>query len=129
MKPNPYQIYQQNTVQTSGPQLILMLYDGAIRFTRLAIEGIEQKDFGKTNTNLIKAQKIVHELSASLDFNYEISKNLAALYEYMMHQLIEANIRKDVGPAKEVLGHLMDLKATWTTAIRSNAPTASVQQI
>ncbi len=109
--------------------MILMLYDGAIRFTRLGIEGIEQRDFGKTNTNLIKAQKIVHELSASLDFNYEISKNLAAIYEYMMHQLIEANIRKDVGPAKEVLDHLMDLKSTWTTAIRSNAPSSSVQQI
>ncbi|RJX36948.1 flagellar export chaperone FliS [Paenibacillus pinisoli] len=115
---NPYQKYQQSSVQTASPeQLILMLYDGAIRFTRTSIEAIEQHDFTKANQNLQKAQRIINELIASLDFQFEVSNKLMSIYEYMLHQLIQANIQKQKAPASEVLAHLIDLKETWSRAM------------
>lgn len=115
---NPYQKYQQAAVQTSGPQLILMLYDGAIKFVRAGIEGIEGRSAEKANTNLQKAQRIIHELIASLNFDYEVSGNLVRVYEYWIHQLIQANSRKTVEPAREVLNFMVDLRETWATAMK-----------
>lgn len=97
-----------------------MLYDGAIRFVRTAIEGLKQKDAEKSNLNLGKAQSIISELTASLDNSFEISASLAALYEYMGHLLIEANIKKEEAPAEEALGYLMDLRETWNQAIKAS---------
>ena len=121
MNTNPYMKYQQATVQTSGPQLLLMLYDGAIKFVRLGIEGIQQRSLDKANTNLLKAQNIVHELTAALNFDYEVSKNLAAIYEYMIYQLIQANMKKDIAPAQNVLEHLIELRDTWAIAARRSS--------
>ncbi|MFC5653071.1 flagellar export chaperone FliS [Paenibacillus solisilvae] len=113
----PHQKYQQSSVQTASPgKLIIMLYDGAIRFVKQGIDAIEHKNIASANENLIKAQNIVHELVASLDFKYEISNGLALLYEYMLHRLIESNVRKDIVPASEVLSYLTDLKAAWLQA-------------
>ncbi|WP_219834394.1 flagellar export chaperone FliS [Paenibacillus sp. R14(2021)] len=126
MVPNPYEKYQQQSVQTASPaQLIIMLYDGAIRFIKQGIEAIDHRNIEKANTNLIKAQNIVHELIASLNFQYPISSELAQIYEYMLHQLISANMKKDKEPAVEVLSHLIDLKASWTQAPKP-APAASI---
>jgi len=121
MNTNPYMKYQQTAVQTSGPQLLLMLYDGAIRFTRAGIEGIQQRNMQQSNDNLIKAQRVIHELVASLNFEYELSHNLVQVYEYMVHQLIQANTRKETAPAQDVLNHLLELRATWGAAIRRSA--------
>ena len=122
MNTNPYMKYQQATVQTSGPQLLLMLYDGAIKFVRFGIEGIQQNKLEQANTNLIKAQKIIHELIAALNFEYVISQNLVLIYEYMIGQLIKANMRKSVAPAQEVLGYLNEMKEAWAQAAKSPAP-------
>jgi len=119
--------YQQTAVQTSGPQLLLMLYDGAIRFTRAGIEGIQQKDLQKSNTNLIKSQQVIHELVASLNFDYELSRNLVQIYEYMIHRLITANTSKNIEAAQEVLNHLLELKATWSEAVRKSAQVETQQ--
>ncbi|MFD0673628.1 flagellar export chaperone FliS [Cohnella sp. GCM10027633] len=123
---NPYQKYQQAAVQTSGPQLILMLYDGAIKFVRAGIEGIEGRNAEKANANLQKAQRIINELIASLNFDYEVSSNLVLVYEYWIHQLIQANSRKVVEPAREVLNYLVDVRETWATAMKK--PTVESMQ-
>lgn len=114
---SPYQKYQQSSIQTASPaQLLIMLYDGAIRFVRLGIDGIEKEQYDVANTNLIKAQAVINELIASLDTNYEISSNLSQIYEYFIYQIIQANIRKQAQPAREVLGLLQQLKLTWEEA-------------
>ncbi|MBB6632585.1 flagellar export chaperone FliS [Cohnella thailandensis] len=116
---NPYQKYQQASVQTaSGPQLLLMLYDGAIRFVRLGIEGINKRNIELANNSLIKAQAIVHELIAGLNYDYPIAKDLLSLYEYFVHRLIQANIKKDVSIAEEVLNHLLELREAWGEAVK-----------
>ncbi|WP_411348137.1 flagellar export chaperone FliS [Paenibacillus sp. WLX2291] len=114
---SPYQKYQQTQAQTaSKPKLLIMLYDGVLRFIRAGIEGIEEKDHTKANTNLCKAQAIVHELVSSLNFDYPIANELLAVYEYCLRLLIDANVKKDIFPATEVLEHLSELREAWLEA-------------
>ncbi|SDX28504.1 flagellar export chaperone FliS [Paenibacillus sp. CF384] len=122
---NPYQKYQQLSVQTASPaQLLVMLYDGAIRFVKQGIEAIENNNIEKANTFLIKAQNVVHELIASLNYNYPIATELVRIYEYMLYQLITANTKKEKEPAIEVLTYLVDLKESWLQASKSNQSTS-----
>jgi flagellar protein FliS len=116
---NPYNKYQESSVQTATPgQLVILLYDGAIRFTRSAMEEVENKRYETANQFFFKAQSIIHELIASLDSDVEFSKNLYAIYEYMLHQLIQANFRKSAEPAREVLQYLLELRDSWRQAIK-----------
>ncbi|MBJ6361935.1 flagellar export chaperone FliS [Paenibacillus sp. GCM10012307] len=117
---SPYDKYRQSSVQTSTPgQLLLMLYDGAIRFVRGGIGAITDQDYQKANTLLGKAQSIISELRITLDYSYEISQQLSSLYEYMNHLLIQANVKKETGPAEEVLGYLIDLRESFAQAAKS----------
>lgn len=117
---SPYQKYRQAQAETaSKPKLLIMLYDGAIRFTKVGIEGISSRNFEVANNNLIKSQAIIHELVSSLNFDYPISNDLVRLYEYMLRLLIEANLKKEIGPAEEVLGYLVELRETWVEASKS----------
>ena len=114
---SPYEKYRQSSVQTSTPaQLVIMLYDGAIRFVRTAMDGLSKQDYEKTNLNFGKAQTIVSELMSTLDHSYEVSENLYKLYEYTNFLLIEANIRKSPEKAEEAIGYLIDLRETWLQA-------------
>lgn len=109
--------YHQNAInfQTQG-NLIVMLYEGAIRFIDTAIEEIEEKNFEKAHENIIKAERIISELSRTLDLSTgEISKQLLMMYDYMLRQLIQANISKNKDPERllEVRGLLAEIKEAW----------------
>lgn len=70
---SPYDKYRQSSVKTSTPaQLVVMLYDGAIRFVRTAMDGLSKQDYEKTSLNLGKAQTIISELMSTLDYSYEV---------------------------------------------------------
>ncbi|MEY8739667.1 flagellar export chaperone FliS [Bacillales bacterium AN1005] len=116
---SPYEKYRQSSVQTSTPeQLLIMLYDGAIRFIRAGIDGMNHQDLEKINLNLGKAQTIVSELMSTLDSSIEVSKGLSALYEYVNHLLSQSNVKKVPEPAVEALGYLTELRETWAEAIK-----------
>lgn len=116
---SPYEKYRQSSVQTSTPgQLLLKLYDGAIRFIKAGMEGLKQNDIQLANLNLGKAQTIVSELISTLDSSYEVSTGLSALYEYVIHLLVEANIKKSIESAEEALGYLTELRETWAEAVK-----------
>lgn len=126
---SPYEKYRQSSVQTSTPaQLLIMLFDGAIRFVNAGLEGINQKDIQKSNLNLGKAQTIISELMSTLDLSYEVSKGLFALYEYINHLLIEANVNKLTAPAEEALGYISELRETWAQAAKVVQSGASGQE-
>lgn len=115
---NPYQQYKENSILTASPEeLVLMLYNGILRFIEEAKMAIEKKDFNKANNSILRAQDIITELMLTLDMNYEISKNLYSLYDYMKRRLIEANIKKDIKILDEVSGFAYDLKQTWNAAL------------
>ena len=74
---NPYQSYQQNSVNTASPgELTLMLYNGCLKFINLAKHAIRSKDIQAKNTNIQKAQKIVQELMVTLNMDLEVSQNM-----------------------------------------------------
>lgn len=114
--------YRNSAVQTASPsKLLMMLYDGAIRFVLAGIEGITSSDYQKANLNLGKAQSIVSELNSTLNRSIPVSSNLEAIYEYITYLLTQSNINKDDAPANEALGYLRDLRATWEQASRMSA--------
>ena len=113
--------YQSMQVLSAKPEkLILMLYDGALRFMKLGAEGIESHDFEKGSNNLIKAQRILVELMTSLDFNRggEIASNLFRIYEFMHHTLVNANIKKDPVPIHKISEQLRTLRDSWDKAMK-----------
>jgi flagellar secretion chaperone FliS len=115
---NPYQAYQQNSVLTATPQeLTLMLYNGCVKFIKMAKRAMLEKNIQEKNTNIIKAQNIVNELRATLNLDIEISKNMDQLYEYMYARLIEANTKNDVEILEEVEVYARDMRDTWKQAM------------
>jgi flagellar protein FliS len=111
--------YLETTIQTASPaQLLIMLYDGAIRFCRQGIEAIKGNNYQDANTNLLKAQDIINEFIITIDRSSPMADNLLRLYEYFNTRLIEANMKKMIEPAEEVLTHLLDLKETWVQAAK-----------
>ncbi|HHY81561.1 MAG TPA: flagellar export chaperone FliS [Clostridiales bacterium] len=116
---NAYNVYQNNQVNTSSPgKLLLMVYDGALKFLRFAMKAMEEKNIENTNKYLVKTQDVLQELMATLNFDAgEISKRLYSLYDYMNRELIDANIRKDLSKVKMVYSMLEDLRDTWAKII------------
>lgn len=113
----PQTAYKQAAALTSTPsQLLIMLYDGCIRFIRAGVDGIHEGNIEKANNNLIKAQSIIYELIRTLDMKYPISEQLARVYEYMIYQLVQANTKKSADNAEEVLAHVMELREAWVIA-------------
>jgi len=111
---NAFAIYQENNVYTASKgKLLLMLYEGAIKFLKLTKASIDEKNIEKANNYLCRAQDIISELMVTLNMDIEISKNLYSLYEYMNYTLVQANIRKDKKMVDEVLNMLIELKDTW----------------
>ena len=118
---NAYQVYRQTQTQTAAPgELVLMLYRGAIRFLSSAIEAIDAKDTAEAHNKLVRTQDIVASLLGSLDHERggDVARNLSALYDYMLRRLVEANVRKDAGPAREVQGLLRELLPAWEAAVK-----------
>ena len=112
--------YFQTTVQTASPaQLLIMLYDGAIRFSRMAIDAIEKNQLQEAHNYLMRVQDIINEFVVTLDRSSPLAGQLLQLYEYFNRRLIEANMKKDAEPVCEVLDHLVLLKETWIEASKS----------
>jgi flagellar protein FliS len=112
--------YLANTVNAATPeQLLLMLYDGAIRFAALAIKAIEDEQIDKRSYYINKSCAILSEFSATLDRSHdpELAYNLDGLYSYMQRQLMEGNLKDNAEPVKEVKAMLADLRATWAKAV------------
>ncbi|TCI73436.1 flagellar export chaperone FliS [Exiguobacterium sp. SH0S7] len=119
MVANPYATYQNNAVTTANPQeLTLMLYDGALKFTRLAKLALEQGNPDLKNTNIQKAQAIFQEMRLTLNRDIAISANLDSLYEYIWRRLLDANIKNDTTILDEVLDFTTELRDTWKEAMK-----------
>ncbi len=96
-------------------RLIVMLYDGAIRFLRQAIQDIQRNDFASKGKHITKAQDIIFELNTVLDMDKggEVAKNLRSLYNFMQRHLSQANIKKDPQMIQEIIGLLDELNQGW----------------
>ncbi len=118
---NAAQMYQQGSVKTASPaKLTLMLYDGAVKFCNIAIEAIDDGDQEGANTNIMKAEKIIVELRATLDMKYPVAKEFDTVYDYIYRRLVEANMKKDKAVLEEALKHIKTMRDTWKEVMRIN---------
>ena len=118
---NPYQSYQQNSVNTASPgELTLMLYNGCLKFITLAKKAINEGNVEEKNTNLIKAQNIIHEFMVTLNMDIKVSSELMVMYDYLHRRLVEANVKSDLAILEEVEGFVTELRDTWKEAIQLN---------
>jgi flagellar protein FliS len=117
-----YQKYKQTSVQSaSREKLLLMLYEGAIRFLKKAIKAVEEKDIAERGINIGKAYDIFMELSNTLDHKSggEIAKNLEQLYMFITDQLTQANIKGSLEPLQSCLKITETLYSGWVEAVES----------
>jgi flagellar protein FliS len=112
--------YQENTVNTqSKGRLIVMLYDGAIKFMRLAITEMEKKNYEAKGRYINKALDIINELNVVLDMDAggDIAGNLRKLYIFMSNQLSQANIKCDPQLVRDVIKLMEELNKGWKAII------------
>ena len=113
--------YRANSILTATPgQLVLMLYDGALKALALARDAFEApgddpRRIEIINTQLLKAQAILVELQNGLndEAGGEFARTMHRLYDYHHRRLLEANIRKQVGPVIEVERLVRELRDAW----------------
>ncbi len=127
--------YKAQSVKTASPgKLVLMLFDGYLRFTTAAMNSWKEEDLVKRNeginNNLIRAQNIVTELQSSLDMSVpgDLPGTLYRLYDYVLSNLQQANLNKDsqkVVEADKVISELRDAWAEMLTQNPENDATAS----
>lgn len=113
--------YKQTEVNTaSKEQILLILYDGAIKFLHKAKLAFESNNIQEIHTNITKAQRIITEFQSTLDMERggKFAKEMFNLYEYLNNKLFEANIDKRTDFIDDVLRHLTELRDTWREAIK-----------
>ncbi|BAF60276.1 MAG: flagellar export chaperone FliS [Pelotomaculum sp.] len=126
MKDSLYSQYSLNAVMTASPgELTLMLFNGAVRFIRQGLNFAEEKNIEGAHNAIIRAQEIIQHLNGTLNMDYEVSKNLAMLYDYIVRRLTEANIKKDGQILKEALDLVEDLRNTWAEALKLAGPASA----
>ena len=121
-----YGQYRRTQVETATPgQLVVLMYEGCIRFAQRGRLALEAQDFDAARTNFLRAQDIVAELMSGLNLEVgEIAGNLLRLYEYMYQRLVTANVKRDAAAALEVEELVRSLLPAWEEAVRrqSEAP-------
>ncbi|MCK5172616.1 MAG: flagellar export chaperone FliS [Planctomycetes bacterium] len=113
--------YEETAVTTQNKErLVVMLYDGAIKYLRQANRAIQIGDAETKGLYITKAQNIINELNSALDMQAggEITKNLRALYNFMSRQLGQANIKHDERLINEIITILEELNYAWRTVAR-----------
>lgn len=116
-----YAQYKNNKVNAaSGPELTLMLYDGAIKFLNIADFAIENNDIQKAHTNIIKTERIIDYLRNTLDMKYAVAQDFENMYSYIARRLVEANITKDREIVGEINDHMHAIRDNWVQVMRAN---------
>ena len=116
--------YKQVATKTAAPgQLVLMLFDGSIRFLERALTGFvldDPAEYNSTiNNNILRAQEIVYELNASLNLEQggELAVTLRALYHYIHGRLTQSNLRKERSGIDEAIARLTVLREAWAAML------------
>ena len=132
---NPWQSYRQVATKTATPgQLVLMLFDGALRFLDKALVGFDLDDPLDSNlainNNILKAQEIIRELNLSLNMEQggEFATTMRRLYNYYDLQLSQSNLQKDPSGIQLVIRLLSVIRGAWAEMLTGNsAKTVDVQ--
>ncbi|NEZ45868.1 flagellar export chaperone FliS [Clostridium niameyense] len=118
---NAYNVYKNNSVNfASKDQLLLMLVDGAVKFSKIAHQAIIDKNVPKAHENIVKTQDIFYELMVTLDVDKagEWGQNLMNIYEFIVQKLTDANMKKDANIMDEVIPLIEAVRDTWNEAYK-----------
>lgn len=117
---NPYSNYRKTSVETATPEkLLLMLFDGAIKFSRQAKQELEKGNIAQAHEFLIKTQNILSELHDTVDIDAgEVAKNLKGLYAFYRLEVVKANVQKDAKLLGPVIDFLVDFRTMWEEAAK-----------
>jgi flagellar secretion chaperone FliS len=121
------QAYYQTQIQSRSPlELVVMLYDGALRFLQQTVEAMERGDLVAKRDSLSRAMAIVTELHGMLDLEQggEVAASLDSLYTYMMERLTTANQQRDTAPVAEVMRLMSGLRDAWSEIAQAPPPAA-----
>ncbi len=117
---NSYERYKQQSVMTmTQGEMLIKLWDEILKQLNSGVIFIDKRDFSQSNKALQKAQRIINHLRATLNFNYEMSNDLDALYEFFNSKIVEANIHKNSNPIEEILSMVTELRDSFAQAERS----------
>lgn len=125
---HPYaRAYQNQSILTASPgQLVLLMYDGALRFMAqaragFALDADNPRRIEVINTALLRTQAILNEMRANLNMEAggEVAENLDRLYDYHLRRLMQSNLRKDEAPLIEVEGLVRTLRDAWAEMLRN----------
>ena len=126
----PQDAYRKQDILTaSSVDLIIMLYDALKKNIVLGRRMIGKKDVQNSHKYLIKAQEIVSELINCLDMNYPISEELLSIYDFMLRNIEEANIRKDEAPLAPLMEMIDSLREAWKEISATNKGTMYLQEV
>ncbi|WP_055668145.1 flagellar export chaperone FliS [Desnuesiella massiliensis] len=118
---NAYNAYKNNSVNyASKEQLLLMLVDGAVKFSKIGRQAILEKDVKKAHENIVKTQDIFIELMATLDINQAgpWGKQLMSVYEFINYNLVQVNLKKDIKKLDELIPVIEEVRDTWHEAYK-----------
>ena len=112
---NPYNAYKQNSVNmASKEQLLLMLVDGAVKYTKIARLAIIEKNIPRAHKELVRVQDIFLELMITMDKNAgSYMEDLYNVYEFIKKELAKANMKKDVQIIDNVLPLIEEIRDMW----------------
>jgi flagellar protein FliS len=108
--------YRDTSIVTENPaKLIVLLYDGAVKFLKLARAELAEGDFVQKGKFIARAQTIIAELNAALNMGEggELARLLRALYQFMFQHLNEANMERSEEKLDRVIGMLEGLNSSW----------------
>lgn len=116
--------YTNHSTQTATPgQLVVMLYDGFLRFAAQAKAAIERGDMGEAGQKLTRAQDIVTELRVSLDMTQgQVAQNLASIYDYVGERLVAARLSRQADEISEAMRCMGDLRSAWAQIANTPRP-------
>ena len=108
--------YQEIAVQTSSPsKLVVMLYEGAIRFLRQSVTAIQTKDLDTKRQSIDRAVAVVQHLQGTLDMEKgkQVAADLDRLYSYITTRVVEGSGKLQVAPIEEAIKLLTVLLSGW----------------
>ena len=114
--------YRQNEVMTANKEtVLLLLYAGAVRFLKQAMESLEKGKLADKAKYILRTHEIVNELRAGLNLKDggEIATNLERLYDFIIDRLIQGNMNNAQQPLQEALNVLITLNDAWEQAVAS----------
>jgi len=129
---NPWKSYRETATLTAPPgQIVLMLFEGAIRSLERSLPGFTNTDPAEANmiihNNLQRAQDIIRELNGALNMEQggEFATNMRRLYDYLERRIWESNLKKNSAGVGESIRHLTVLRDAWATMLNNQGAVPS----